>query len=297
MSAAFPGNARKTGYLTGAFRLFYLKGQPDGVIAPHYHSFHKLLFLIGGNLSYGIEGDRYTLLKDDIIFVKAGEVHAPVFDIPAPYERLIAYISPAFPGNGSLRLSEYPDLFSCFGREEGERRSLIRLPSKAARPVLAVRDRCIAALKTGDPFSSLEQSACLTELLILLNRHLAENRSEPSTPADLRIDPLIRKAVAFITQHLDDEELSIDLIAQGCFVSRSYLMHTFKNQLGYTIGDYIADKRLFLAGEMLSQGVSVTETCYRCGFRNYSAFYYAYRKKYGVSPSAGESSVQRVQEE
>ena len=297
MSAAFPGNARKTGYLTGAFRLFYLKGQPEGIIVPHYHSFHKLLFLTGGNLSYGIEGNRYTLLKDDIIFVKAGEVHAPVFDAPAPYERLIAYISPAFPGNGPLRLPEYPDLFSCFDRGEGERQSLIRLPSKAARPVLTVRDRCIAALKAEDPFSSLEQSACLTELLILLNRHITENRCESSHSTALRIDPLIRKAVAFIMQHLDDEELSVDLIAQGCFVSRSYLMHTFKKQLGYTIGDYIADKRLFLADELLSQGLSVTETCYRSGFRNYSAFYYAYKKKYGVSPSAGEASAQKVQEE
>ena len=107
--------------------------------------------------------------------------------------------------------------------------------------------------------------------------------------------PVIRKILDYINEHIT-EDLSIDRIAEAMYLNRSYLMHLFKSETGYTIGKYISEKRLFLANHLIGEGVSITDACYRSGFRNYSAFFQAYRNKYHVSPrEGGKSSLVNAQ--
>ncbi|MDD7388868.1 MAG: helix-turn-helix domain-containing protein [Lachnospiraceae bacterium] len=42
----------------------------------------------------------------------------------------------------------------------------------------------------------------------------------------------------------------------------------------------MTENRLFTARKLIQNGVSVTDACYQSGFRNYSAFYRAYKNKY-----------------
>jgi len=57
----------KKGYLLENFRLFHLRDAQGTKVDYHYHEFHKILFLISGNGSYVIEGQRYLLKPGDII--------------------------------------------------------------------------------------------------------------------------------------------------------------------------------------------------------------------------------------
>ena len=93
----------------------------------------------------------------------------------------------------------------------------------------------------------------------------------------------ILSILTYLNAHLT-EDLSIDDLASRFYLSRSYLMHTFKAQTGYTIGGYLLTKRLFLAKELIAAGPPITEVCYSCGFQNYSTFSRAYKKSFGESP-------------
>ena len=93
----------------------------------------------------------------------------------------------------------------------------------------------------------------------------------------------ILSILTYLNAHLT-EDLSIDDLASRFYLSRSYLMHTFKEQTGYTIGGYLLTKRLFLAKELIAAGTPITEVCYSCGFQNYSTFSRAYKKSFGESP-------------
>ena len=44
------------GYLREDFRLFHLKGPMEEQLDWHYHTFHKLIFFLGGQSGYGVEG-------------------------------------------------------------------------------------------------------------------------------------------------------------------------------------------------------------------------------------------------
>ena len=70
-----------------------------------------------------------------------------------------------------------------------------------------------------------------------------------------------------------------------------------KSATGNTIGKYVTEKRLFMARAFLEQGLSVTEACYKSGFKNYAAFYYAYRKKYASPPAQGRNAEKQFEGE
>lgn len=273
---------QKTGYLDEKFKLFYITDQKQRSFEYHYHDFHKILIFLRGNVSYVIEGKQYDLKPMDIVLVQAGEIHRPVIHDTSVYERVIAYISPSF-------FEEYrqegTDLYQCFTHSRAQQTGLIRPLGHADSLVSICRD--LASGFSDHQFASeLYRKVKFLEFLILLNRIV---REEPClyTKA-MTSNPVVQNILKYINDHLTEENLSIDEISQAAFLNRSYLMHLFKEETGYTIGKYISEKRLFLARSHILNGVPVTEACYRSGFKNYTAFYYAYKGKYGSAPTKND---------
>lgn len=94
----------------------------------------------------------------------------------------------------------------------------------------------------------------------------------------------IADIIKFIDENLT-EDISIDTISERFFLSRYYLMHTFKAETGYTIGGYITIKRLSYAQTLINGGTSINDACFKCGFNNYTTFLRAYKKNFGYTPS------------
>lgn len=276
METSYP----KTGYLDADFKLFAIKDQRKKSFDFHYHDFHKILIFLQGNVSYAVEGRQYDLQPGDIVLIQAGEIHRPVIHEETVYERIILYLSPEF--FEECQKDGY-DLFHCFRLGASHGSSLIRISALDASGLnrifadlsLCARDASFAA--------ELLRRAKVMELLILLNRALLQ---EPLGFREaVTANPAVIRILKYINDHLAEETLSIDAIAQAAFLTRSYLMHLFKAETGCTIGKYIAEKRLFLARSFIASGLPVTEACYRSGFKNYTAFYYAYRNKYHSAPT------------
>jgi len=107
---------------------------------------------------------------------------------------------------------------------------------------------------------------------------------EASPSAPRSIDPKIDEALRYINNNLS-EELSVDALAGMCYLSRYYFMRRFKESTGYTVHNYISQKRLTAAAELLEGGAGVTEAAIKVGFSEYSSFLRSFKKVYGVTPS------------
>ena len=59
----------KRGYLNEGFRLFHLKDSRAPKLDYHYHEFDKLILLLGGKVTYVVEGVTYFLQPWDILLV------------------------------------------------------------------------------------------------------------------------------------------------------------------------------------------------------------------------------------
>lgn len=294
---------QKTGYLNSDFRIFYLTGTEARDFQSHYHDFHKLLIFERGNVSYYIEGETYQLQPYDIVLVPAGEVHRPVICGGAPYHRLIVYISPAF---FDRYLGQGVDLSYCFSLCSRRNSHVLRLrdfrssrlypqflelicsanerksASNADADDDADRDASRACPSVSDAAASeLYRQSVLLQFLLLLTR--LSQGGDISYPAASGANSQILQVLSYINQNLT-EPLSIEQIADACYLNRSYLMHLFRRETGYTVLSYITEKRLFAARSLIQSGASVTDACLQSGFSGYAAFYRAYRKKFKESP-------------
>ena len=268
----------KKGYLYDNFKIFHLVDSNLGEIDFHYHDFHKVLIHLSGNTSYSIEGQTFNLQADDIVFVSAGEVHRPIFHDDSPYERIIIYISKEF-------LAEYSregnNLSYCFRNAMEKGSHVLRLHSFKNSRVAAAVGKLTANLGKDDYANELFMQVLFLEFMIELNRAAISDEVEYifTNYAGSKIGEIIH----YINEHLA-EDLSVDAIAGEFFLSRYYLMHTFKNETGYTIGNYITIKRLSMAQSLINSGVAIVEAAEQAGFGTYSTFLRAYKKTYGTSP-------------
>lgn len=272
------GTYPKTGYIDSDFRMFYLHEVSDKDFTYHYHDFHKILLFLNGNVGYRVEGRSYELRPLDIVLVKAGEIHRPVIHDAQPYERIILYLSPDFLLPDRQEGCDLSLIFSV-AAETGS--NLVSI-HPVLRPAL---DRYICQMKEAlvphAYAAQLFQKTVTLSFLIWLNRTLKDGSlSYQNAAASNR---LILQILEEINQNIT-ANLSIDGLAQKYHLSRSYLMHLFKAQTGFTILNYITEKRLFLAKQYLKSGMGVTQTCFLCGFPDYSGFYKAFRSRFGVPP-------------
>ena len=82
----------KRGYLKEDFRLFHLKDSRAQKVDYHYHAFDKLILLLGGKVTYVVEGVTYFLQPWDLLLVGHDLIHRPIIDPAEPYERVVIWL-------------------------------------------------------------------------------------------------------------------------------------------------------------------------------------------------------------
>ena len=98
-------------------------------------------------------------------------------------------------------------------------------------------------------------------------------------------EKLLERVMAAINAHLDDSDLSVDMVAEQVGISRVHLHRKMKELTGQTPHDFIRNLRLKQAANLLAnQGMNVTEVMYACGFSNSASFSTVFKKFYGMSP-------------
>ena len=268
----------KTGDLNSNFKIFHLVDKGMTPIGFHFHDFHKILLLMKGNVSYCVEGRTYDLQADDIVFVPAGEVHRPVLHDTAIYERIIIYISKDY--LNTYRTDNY-DLAQCLIEAHQKQSHVLRVPAFGTTKLGQIVRELEQSLDSNEYANELYHNLLFLEFMIQLNRVAIHDGIEylsNSSSNKKMID-----VIDYLNEHLTDD-LSIDFLAETFYLSRYHLMHAFKEETGYTIGNYLSTKRLLLARDRIRQGEPITNVCYECGFRNYSTFSRAYKKNFGCSP-------------
>lgn len=268
----------KLGYLKDDFKIFHIVDTYRKDFEFHYHDFNKILILLKGNINYTIEGKTYTLRPYDIVLVNEGEIHKASFNDDGEYERIIIYVLPQFINH--YRDDDY-NLNYCFERAKLEHSNVLRIPSLEKSKLYQVCLELVHSFHDNDFAKELYQKILFLEFMIQLNRTALSNHVN-FMDSENQNSKLIQ-ILEYINTHLT-EDITIDSLAGTFYLNRFYLMHFFKSETGYTIGNYITKKRLMLAKNLVANGSSITDACYNSGFKNYSTFSRAFKKAYKTVP-------------
>lgn len=268
----------KRGYLDREFRLFHLSDPVSNEINYHYHDFDKVLIFISGEAGYIIEGRTYQLNPYDIVLVSHHALHKPIIRPGTAYERIILYVSPSY--TASYQTDDY-DLNLCFQTAKEHHSDVLRIASLETsalfQSLLNLKEACSSEGYAKELYCRL----LFLEFMVHLNR-----ASQDQQLTYVRTSPNNQKVLEIMRYIYENPiaDHSIDGLASRFYLSKYHMMRLFKQETGYTITDYINEKRLLLAKEQLATDSSITEICYQCGFKNYAAFLRAYKKLFGETP-------------
>ncbi|HJC56866.1 MAG TPA: AraC family transcriptional regulator [Candidatus Eisenbergiella intestinipullorum] len=243
----------------------------------HIHDCYEIYYSISGGKQFLIDNRFYDIQPGDIFFINQYESHYLSQLDQAVHERFVIAVCPDFL---TALSSQQTDLNLCFHYRSDELSHRLHLTEEEQNRFRYFVHKLAGLSGFG---SDLEARAVFTELMVFLNRifyQRSEARREEEAPSyHTQVDEIL----TFINQNISSS-LSIEDLSGHFFLSSSYLCRIFKAATGTTINKYITAKRITVAKSLLSSGCSVTETCERCGFNDYSNFLKAFTKAVGISP-------------
>ncbi len=246
------------------------------LVEMHSHAFYEILFCSNAaNVQYLLGSTRYQLHDGDLVFIPPGVSHSPLYldQLTQPYHRYVIWISNEFMERArkadptALPCSDQPFLLHTHGTqwaflEQLFQRSVLEneMHSVGWRIILG----CFAL-----------------QIMVILNRAT----SDTSVPPPIAEAPeLLDRVLAYIQDNLS-EKITLERTARYFLVSESTIRQTFQKRLGISFYRCVTQIRLIRAKVLIQQGLSMDTVSTLVGFADYSAFYRAFKQRFGVPPT------------
>lgn len=227
-----------------------------------------------------IEGQTYQLFPYDIVFVPHNSIHYPIVDNSVAYERMVIYMNPQFL---QMQSSVDSDLAYCFNYARKHHSYVMNLDNIETNDILSQLKKLELSFNDEGFAHAIYTKIKFLEFMILVNRAIINDNKNINMDHNVSYDENILAVINYINKNLFND-LNIDTIAQKFFVSKYYLMRRFKAKTGYSIHQYILNKRLIIAKERIKSGASLTQICFDCGFKDYSAFSRNFKTAFKQTP-------------
>ena len=264
--------------LSKDFEIYYYNDHNLKKVALHSHDYYEFYFFLEGDVSIEVNGKNYPVQFGDIMLMPPNIPHRPIIhSLNEPYRRFVFWISQEY-FQHLLQIS--PDYGYWVQYTLLSQNYLFRNDRITFNAVQAKVLRLIEEMQS-DRFGREAQISLYVNDLVLYLSRLAH---EKITPKKKREEySLYRNVMIYIEENLE-ENLSLEKLAEEFYVSKYHIAHIFKENLGMSIHQYITKKRLKLCREAIRGNMSITKAYQTFGFGDYSSFYRAFKKEYGISP-------------
>lgn len=242
----------------------------------HSHSYYEIVYVLSNSgTQYLVGTKRYLLQRGDIIFVPPGIGHKPLFPpaLAEPYKRIVLWVSTDF--IESIRYI-YPDYSPQFSNE-------VFLLRTAGTPWESIGKYFKIGLQEAQEKKYGWQFALCGNTMQLLTA-CSRATSEPDThPLKTENPELLDNVVSYIETHLSNKITLADTAARF-FVSESTIGQTFQKKMHVSFYHYVTQRRLIAAKSMILKESNLDILSEKVGFTDYSTFYRAFKKEFGISP-------------
>ena len=241
----------------------------------HIHSAIEIVLTLEGSVEYEVNGKAYSIKKDEILFIPSGMPHE--LSMKEGGKRLLFLFEP----DALNAMRDYKESSAHFNRpfylEEGT-----EVLGKVREKLNAIGE----IYRTQDLLWNTECYGLMLQIYTILSREFL-NLEAPRYP---RVrsgveSEIISGALTYINNHYKDD-LTLDDLADFAGFSRYYFSRNFKKEVGYSFKDYLNQKRLQVAMDLLiHSNRPIRDIAMESGFGSIASFNRAFRESKNCTPT------------
>ncbi len=242
----------------------------------HSHTFYEVLFCRAcEGVEYLVGTERYRLREGDVVIVPPGVSHRPLLPerMIRPYVRDVLWMSVEF----VQQIRKWvPNLH--IGAEDNT--TLLHTKEEVQAAIGKLFDHGIREAEREGEDQDLAIIGNTITLLTQLRRAYATHSARPmqaERPA------LLDRALRYMEENLA-RKITMAEVAHHLFVSESTLSQLFRRKMGVSFYRCLTQQRLIAAKTLIGQDVPLEAVSHQVGFSDYSTFYKAFHKEFGISP-------------
>lgn len=253
----------------------------------HTHEFLEIIFISSGEGTEVVDDKSYSVKRGDLLFVNFGESHS--FSM-SDMEFIHILLRPEFISEVLVNSENIFDVFALpqFSAIQGDfkRNGTVSFQGDELVTASSVIETMLSEYEEKKPGYRTVLHGYIQVLFTMLIRKLKENGKET--------DRAVEKISQYVEEHLR-ERITLSDIAYNCFYNPSYFSRKFKSVFGKNLSEYVKERRLEKAAELLASGESsVEEISALTGFSNKTVFYRAFKARYSQTPSEYRKGKKRI---
>ncbi len=260
------------------FELFYYDDRNLKKIDAHTHNYYEFYFFVEGDISMQVGKDIYPIQFGDTMLIPPNMAHrAIIHNSEVPYRRFVFWISKEYYEH-LAQISPYYTYVINYAQKS--KQYIWHLDQIALNSLQSKMLRLLEEMQSNRFGKELQIELYVEDFMLSINRLVYDILEPKQLTSDAS---LYSKLVEYIEEHLE-EELSLEKLSEEFYVSKYHIAHIFKDNIGLSIHQYITKKRLALCQEAIRANMNITDVYHMYGFGDYSSFYRAFKKEYGISP-------------
>ena len=244
----------------------------------HTHPFTELFYVVDGKGEFNIQGQRFPVKANDFVIINPQVEHTELSSPDEPLEYIVLGIN-GLSFSTLTPVSEGGHPFSFFNLRD-EQKDILRYLN--------------AMVQEATSQSMSYELVCHNLLEILLIKILRHQHFDLEVGKQSKAT----KDISFIKHYLETyyhESIQLEDLASMTHLSRFYISHSFKKEIGMSPMEYLIDIRIKESKILLrTTNYSISQVADIVGFTTPTYFSKQFRKSTGISPTDYREQFQGV---
>ena len=249
----------------------------------HIHDFVELVYIVSGKCMHSVNGVCHEVEQGHLLYIGVGETHA--FWSDSEVECYEIYARPEF--IQKKLLAERPDdilflsLYQEFGSELSDMLPCVHFQGEDMTEIENLLGQILREYSGTAPG---KDAVIKGYFLVLITKFLRKVRKDQMRQVDRQLEKVMPEIIQYIENNYC-KSLSLEELAEKSFYNPSYFSRIFKELYGKTFTEYITEKRIRQAVQLLEDTpLTIEAICTKVGYRDKKHFYKMFKQKMGLTP-------------
>ena len=256
-----------------SFRMWY--ADTPWSYEPHVHTATEIVLTLEGCVDCTVENQEYHVRKGEILLIPPNWLHG--LSMGENSSRMLFLFEP----DPVMGMRDIRSLTGSFNRV-----FYLHDESEAHVRIREMLHKISDVYRKSDLMWNTVCYSYMMRIYAILGQQYLDGRGYQRSATSRTVDSeVITASMNYINSHYQ-ENLSLDTVADFSGFSRYYFSRSFKKQTGYSFKDYLCQKRLQVATELLTRtNAPMKEVAIQSGFGSVATFNRVFRENKGCTPT------------